>query len=122
VTITVRACFADTTTPTLVFRRKRRQPVTDWVAAAVWDTVAAARLRVTTVLRTAARGAAVAVAVARGAAAVVFFTAAVFFTAVVFVAVAFAAVVFFVVFSAIRRSLSLLHHRECARDAPAGGR
>ena len=54
-------------------------------------------------------------------AAVVFLAAVVFFAAVVFVAVAFAAVVFLFCFSGIRGSLSLLHHRECARDAPAGG-
>src|SRR6266849_1586434 len=120
VTITVRGCFAETTTPTFVLRWKRRQPVTACVAAAPCDTVAAARLRVT-VLRTAGRGA-VAVAAARGAAAVVFFAAALFFAAVVFVAVDFAAVVFLSCFSGIRGSLSLRHHREGARDAAARGR
>src|SRR5207249_10857436 len=107
------------TTPTFVLRRKRRQPVTACVAAALCDTVAAARLRVT-VLRTAGRGA-VAVAAARGAAAVVFLAAVVFFAAVVFVAVAVLADVdFFAVFSAFfsairRRSLSLLQHGQRTR-------
>src|SRR5213594_622257 len=123
--MTVRGCFAETTTPTLLLRWKRRQPVTACVAAAACDTVAAARLRVT-VLRTTERGA-VAVAAARGAAAVlVFFAAAVFFTAVVFAAVAaLADVDFFAVFSAffsaIRRSLSLLQHGQRTRDAAARG-
>src|SRR5213592_2990828 len=114
--MTVRGCFAETTTPTLLLRWKRRQPVTACVAAAECDTVAAARLRVT-VLRTAGRGA---VAAARGAAVVVFF-AAVVFSAVVFAAVDFAAVTFLVVFSAIRRSLSLLQHGQRTRDTAAGG-
>ena len=101
-----------------------RQPVTACVAVAECDTVAAARFRVTvfrTAGRAAAAGTAVATAAARGAAAVVFFAAVFFFAATVFVAVDFAAVVFFVVFSASRRSLSILHHSQCARDAPAGG-
>src|SRR5207249_7726806 len=99
VTITVRGCFAETTTPTFVLRRKRRQPVTACVAAALCDTVAAARLRVT-VLRTAGRGA-VAVAAALGAAARVFLAAVVFLGAVVVVRVAvFGGVRFFGVLSA----------------------
>src|SRR5687768_12918469 len=123
VTMTVRACFAETTTPTLVLRWNRRQPVTACVAATLCDTVAAARLRVT-VLRTAGRGAVAVAAAARGAAGVVFFVAVVFFAAVFVAVAALADVDFFAVFSAffsaIRRSLSLLQHSQRARDPSAG--
>ena len=91
--------------------------MTACVAAALCDTVAAARLRVT-VLRTAGRGA-VAVAAARGAAAVVFLAAVVFFAAVVFAAVDFAAVTFLFCFSGIRGSLSLLQHGQRTRELTA---
>src|SRR2546423_703153 len=116
-TMTVFACFADTTTPTFVLRRKRRHPVAA-PAAGLCETVAAVRLRtLAVVLRAEATACVTTVAAAAAAprAAVVFFTAAasvlfravVFFAAVVFspsFADARAAVVFFVVvFSAIRR-------------------
>src|SRR5437879_13109446 len=106
--MTVFACFADTTTPTFVLRRKRRHPVAA-PAAGLCETVAAVRLRtLAVVLRAEATACVTTVAVAAAAprAAVVFFTgaASVLLRAVVFSsprADARAAVVFFaaVVFS-----------------------
>src|SRR5437773_5538147 len=118
VTITVFAIFADVTTPTFVFRRKRRHPVACSPAGCVvCATVAAVRLRTLIALLAddsviegvrgamASRAAATAgfAAALRAVAAVVFF-ATVFFSAVavVFFSVAsdFLTAGFFVVFSA----------------------
>src|SRR5690349_3337992 len=119
-TVTVFCRFADTTTPTFVLRRKRRQPVPALSPAGLCATVAAVRLRTLVVVL---RAAAVAVTafVATGAsataafAAVVFFAAVAFAAVVFFAAVAFVAVVFFVVFSAIGLLAPLRLHREQAR-------
>src|SRR5437868_386655 len=112
-TVTVFARFADTTTPTFVLRRKRRQPVPAPSPAGRCATVAAVRLRTVVALRAAT----VAATDFDATVAATAFTAVVFLAAVVFVAVVFLlAVVFFVVFSAIRLRLAPLRlHREQAR-------
>src|SRR5438094_9148105 len=110
----VLAIFAETTTPTLVLRRSRRQVNCSFSPAAAGT--GAARLRATVRLPT-GRAATAAFAGAFAAAAGAFAAARVFAGALARVVVVFVAV-FFSVFSAtgVTLSRSLAHHREEASD------
>src|SRR5256885_11921375 len=110
----VLAIFAETTTPTLVLRRSRRQVNCSFSPAAAGT--GAARLRATVRLPT-GRAATAAFAGAFAAAAGAFAAARVFAGALARVVVVFVAV-FFSVFSAtgVTLSRSLAHHRKEASD------